>query len=138
LLLCCPRSHSKSWIAAASNPREAAAAQAQATYNSLLRQGVDTQLAGAVAAQQQANANEQIYQSVQKMVNASKDQLDLTRAQGTEYEKVVRAQIASQNALDAGATSEQAGAIRPLICSKSWRGLTRSRSHCSSSKISFS
>ncbi|MFK4726428.1 hypothetical protein ABIE89_007528 [Bradyrhizobium niftali] len=109
-------------VASASDNTSAAMAQSQATYNSLLRQGVDQEKAGAIAKQQYANAAAQIaeqeskqaqaiYSANQKSVKASQDQLDLTMAQGTGQEAAVKSAIAYSNAIDAGATAAQAAAI---------------------------
>lgn len=98
-------------VAGASNPLEAAHAQAQATFNSLIRQGVDEQLAMNVAAQQESNARDQIYQKMEKAVQASRDAVALEATKGTEEQASVKASIAYRNAIDAGATSSQAAAI---------------------------
>ncbi|MCP1852110.1 MULTISPECIES: phage tail length tape measure family protein [unclassified Bradyrhizobium] len=85
-------------VASARTPLQAIQAQAQATFNGLIRQGVDNETALATAQQQAANAQaqqnvaqeiadqqrinalEQIYQQNQKPVEASQDQLALLKA----------------------------------------------------------
>ncbi|WLA80279.1 phage tail length tape measure family protein [Bradyrhizobium elkanii] len=98
-------------VAQARTPIEAAQAQAQATFNSLLRQGVDEQLAMNIAAQQESNARDQIYTQMQKAVQASRDQVDLAATQGTADQAGVKAKIAYRQAIDAGADSTQAAII---------------------------
>ncbi|WP_141340914.1 phage tail length tape measure family protein [Bradyrhizobium sp. USDA 3458] len=98
-------------VAAARTPLQAASAQAAATENALLRQGVDLEIARAVASQQYANAAAQIYEANQKTVQASQDNLDKIQAQGTGMEGVVASTIAYRDAIQAGATATQAAAI---------------------------
>lgn len=98
-------------VAAARNPQEAILAQGQATYNSLVHQGVDEITAEAVATQQVENARTQVYNAVQRSVKASQDNLDLVSAQGTGTEALVKSQIAYDNAIQSGATSAQAAII---------------------------
>lgn len=98
-------------VASATNPLEAAHAQAQATFNGLLRQGVDEQLAMNVAAQQESNARASIYVQMEKQVRASRDAVDLAATQGTADQANVKARIAYNNAIDAGADSTQAAII---------------------------
>lgn len=98
-------------VASASDAQGRISAQGAATYNQLLRQGVDASIASAVAAQQEANARAQVYNQMQKAVQASQDQLDLVNAQATGQEANVRATIAYRDAMQAGATATQAAAI---------------------------
>ncbi|WLB14833.1 phage tail length tape measure family protein (plasmid) [Bradyrhizobium elkanii] len=98
-------------VASASDVQGQISAQGAATYNQLLRQGVDAATASAVAAQQEANARAQVYNQMQKAVQASQDQLDLVNAQATGQEANVRAAIAYRDAIQAGATATQAAAI---------------------------
>jgi hypothetical protein len=116
-------------VASASNPQQAIQAQAQATYNKLVRDGVDANVAEgvaiqgaanqqaqlataqAIADQQRANALQQIYIQNEKVVQSSKDQVALYATQGTAEQASVKAAIAYRNAIDAGADSTQAAII---------------------------
>jgi len=98
-------------VASARNVQEGILAQGQATYNQLLREGVDSELALSVASQQVADNKAKVYEQNQKSVKASQDQLDLIQAQGTGTEAMVKSSIAYDNAIQNGATSAQAAAI---------------------------
>ncbi|MGY3590126.1 hypothetical protein ACVIGB_010290 [Bradyrhizobium sp. USDA 4341] len=116
-------------VVAATNPRQAIQAQAQATYNGLIRQGVDSETAlataqqqganalaqqaaaQAIADQQRQNALEQLYQQNEKAVQSSRDQVALYATQGSAEQAQVKAAIAYRQAIDAGADSTQAGII---------------------------
>lgn len=86
-------------------------AQSQATYNGLLRQGVDSETAFAVASQQAADAQAQVYVQMQKQVRASQDRLDLALAGDAATKAQVQSDIAYREAMEAGATAAQAAAI---------------------------
>ncbi|AMN42068.1 phage tail length tape measure family protein [Rhodoplanes sp. Z2-YC6860] len=98
-------------VASASNVQEQIAAQGQATYNDLIRQGVDATTAQAVAAQQVANAQASVYQQMQKQVRASQDALDLAKA-SSDYDRArINSDIAYRKAMEGGATAAQAAQI---------------------------
>ncbi len=86
-------------------------AQYQATYNNLLDQGKTKEEAAALAAEQYALAKAAAVASAQKLVQASEDNLDKIRAEGTGMEAVVASAIAYRDAIQAGATATQAAAI---------------------------
>jgi hypothetical protein len=98
-------------VASARNVQEGILAQGQATYNALLRQGVDSTIAMSVAQQQVIDNQAKVFEQNQKSVKASQDQLDLLKAQGTGAEAQVQSSIAYQNAIQNGATAAQAAAI---------------------------
>lgn len=98
-------------VVSAQTAQQSILAQGQATYNQLLRDGVDAETAMAVATQQVQNAQEQVYQNMQKAVQASRDQVALAATQGTAEQAQVKAAIAYRQAIDAGADSTQAAII---------------------------
>jgi hypothetical protein len=91
---------------------EQMAAQAQATYVSLVREGVSSLTAEAVAAQQLANAQDAATAAVTKQVEALKDQNAMLIAQAKGLEKSTAAAIAYKNAIESGASEESAMALK--------------------------
>jgi hypothetical protein len=86
-------------------------AQAEATYNQLLHDGVSAEVAGAAAAAQYADSKAKAVASAEKLVQSSQDSVDKALVQGTAMESVVNASIAYRDAMQAGATATQAAAI---------------------------
>ncbi|MCP1832839.1 phage tail length tape measure family protein [Bradyrhizobium sp. USDA 4545] len=98
-------------VASAYTVQQQITAQGQATFNQLVREGVDAVTAESVATQQVANARAQVYEQMEKAVQASRDQVALAQTAGTADQIGVKAAIARRQALDAGADSTQAAII---------------------------
>ncbi len=86
-------------------------AQEQATYLNLLDQGKTLEEASALAAKEYELSKAAAVAQGKQLVQSSQDNLDMTRAQGTEMEGVVSATIAYRNALQSGASAMQANII---------------------------
>src|SRR5206468_3798260 len=87
------------------------AAQYAADYASAMMQGKTETEATELAASHLKATQASAYAEAQKTVQASQDNLDKIKAQGTSMEGVVDATIAYRNALDSGASALQANTI---------------------------
>ncbi len=86
-------------------------AQYEATYLDLINKGKTVEEASALAAKQYELSKAAAVASGNKAVQASQDNLDAIKAQGTEMEGVVASTIAFRDAMNAGYTATQAAAI---------------------------
>jgi hypothetical protein len=91
---------------------EQISAQATATKNSLLNQGVGLSLASAVAAQHEANARAAATAAVYRQVQSVKDQIAMIRAEKFGTEAATAGAIAYRNAIDSGASASAAAALK--------------------------
>lgn len=86
-------------------------AQSQATYNNLLRQGVDASTASAIAAQEEANARAKATAEVLKQTHSLEQSTELMIARENGNEAEVKSAQAYQNAIDSGASRTAAAAL---------------------------
>lgn len=99
-------------VSAAVTGEQKMQAQASATMNELLRQGVDLELAMAVAGQEFANAQAQANAAVEQQIHSLSQQTRLIEARARGDEKSVIAQQAYDNAIRSGADHTAAAALR--------------------------
>jgi hypothetical protein len=98
-------------VSASINGLQAIQAQAQATYNGLVREGVDASTASATASQQEADARAKASAAVLKQVEALHDNTDMVMAVANGTEAATAAAIAYKNAMEAGASATAAAAL---------------------------
>jgi len=99
-------------VSAALTGNDRIRAQAQATYNQLVFQGVEKTIASAVAAQQEANARAEVTAQVEEQVHLLEQSTELIHARQMGTEATVKAEQAYENAIRAGADAGAASALR--------------------------
>ncbi|QOZ52946.1 hypothetical protein [Bradyrhizobium sp. CCBAU 53338] len=90
-------------------------AQGQATYNSLIHQGVDETLAASVANQQMANSVDAANAKVEQQTENVKDNTAMIRAARDGTEATTAAMIAYKNAVNSGADTDVAIALKNAV-----------------------
>lgn len=102
-------------VSAAVTNDEKIRAQAQATYNQLIHDGVDKAIALAVAAQQEANARAQATAAVEEQTHQVEQQTELIYARLRGVEATVKAEQAYENAIRSGADAQAASALQAAV-----------------------
>jgi len=87
------------------------AAQEAATFNQMVRQGVDEETAAAAAAQQTANAQAQVNAGVEQQIYSLQQANELIVGKARGEEAATRAAQAYNNAIRAGADATEAAAL---------------------------
>jgi hypothetical protein len=103
--------------AAAVTGAEQMKAQAAATYNQLVHDGVDWLIAQQVAAKQLANAHAQANAAVEKQIQSLEDSTRLIKAQARGMGESEERAIAYDNAIKSGANATEAAALSSAMLS---------------------